>query len=142
MRIGEVIRRKGSTVATLPAAATVHDLIELLVDKGIGAVVVSDSGDDVMGIVSERDVVRGLREVGADIVNQSVSSIMTTDVHTCAPGDDLEAVSLVMTEHRIRHLPVMADGVLGGVVSIGDVVKNRINELQGERDQLVGYLQQ
>ena len=142
MRISEVLRRKGSTVSTVAPQTTIGDLIEMLADQGIGSVVVSASGGDVAGIVSERDVVRGLREQGGDLLAHSVASIMTTNVHTCTPNDDLETLALTMTEHRIRHLPVVVDGELRGIVSIGDIVKHRIDELQGERDQLVGYLQQ
>ncbi len=142
MRISEVLRRKGSTVSTVAPQTTISDLIEVLADHGIGSVVVSTNGEDVAGIVSERDVVRGLREHGGDLLSHSVDSIMTPDVHTCTPNDDLEALALTMTEHRIRHLPVVVDGHLRGIVSIGDIVKHRIDELQGERDQLVGYLQQ
>lgn len=142
MRINEVLRRKGSTVSTVQPQSPVSDLIKLLAEQGIGSVVVSESGDDVAGIASERDVVRGLSEFGPSIMEQPVSSIMTADVHTCGPGDDLEQLARTMTEHRIRHLPVVVDGHLSGIVSIGDIVKHRIDELQGERDQLVGYLQQ
>ncbi|MGB3761967.1 MAG: CBS domain-containing protein [Ornithinimicrobium sp.] len=142
MRIHEVLRRKGSTVATVQPQATVSDLVELLAEKGIGSVVVSNDGDDVAGIVSERDIVRGLRESGSELLEQPVSAIMTTDVHRCVPEDDLETLARTMTEHHIRHLPVVVEGRLRGIVSIGDIVKSRIDELQGERDQLVGYLQQ
>ena len=142
MRISEVLRRKGSTVTTVAPQTTISDLIEMLATQGIGSVVVSASGEDVAGIVSERDVVRGLREHGGELLGHSVESIMTPDVHTCTPDDDLEALAHTMTEHRIRHLPVVVDGQLRGIVSIGDIVKHRMDELQGERDQLVGYLQQ
>ncbi|MGB3256916.1 MAG: CBS domain-containing protein [Ornithinimicrobium sp.] len=142
MRIHEVLRRKGSTVATVQPQATISDLVELLAEQGIGSVVVSNDGDDVAGIVSERDVVRGLRESGSELLEQPVSAIMTADVHQCAPEDDLETLARTMTEHHIRHLPVVVEGHLRGIVSIGDIVKSRIDELQGERDQLVGYLQQ
>lgn len=142
MRIHEVLRRKGSSVATVQPQATIADLIELLAEQGIGSVVVSNDGDDVAGIVSERDVVRGLRESGSELLAQPVRAIMTVDVHRCTPEDDLETLALTMTEHHIRHLPVVVDGHLRGIVSIGDIVKSRIDELQGERDQLVGYLQQ
>lgn len=142
MRIADVIRKKGATVATLGAESTIQELITLLTDEGIGAVVVSEDGEQVSGIVSERDVVFGISTVGTDILTKPISSIMTSDVHTAAPGDDLESVATLMTEHRIRHMPVVVEGSLGGIVSIGDIVKHRIIELQGERDQLVGYLQQ
>lgn len=142
MRIREVLRRKGDTVVTVRPDAGVNDLLELMADRGIGAVVVSEDGTGVIGIVSERDVVRALHEVGADVLGRPVSSIMTTEVRTCVPDDDLETLARTMTEFRVRHLPVVVDGRLHGVVSIGDIVKNRIDELQVERDQLVGYIQQ
>lgn len=142
MRIREVLRRKGDTVVTVRPDAGVTDLLELMADRGIGAVVVSEDGTGVTGIVSERDVVRALHEVGVDLLGRPVSSIMTTEVRTCVPDDDLETLARTMTEFRVRHLPVVVDGRLQGVVSIGDIVKNRIDELQVERDQLVGYIQQ
>ena len=142
MRIGEVLRRKGSDVTTLSPDASVGDLVALLATRGIGSVVVSEDEQSVAGIVSERDVVRGLHDRGGDVLSDPVSSIMTADVHTCDVHDDLESLAATMTEHRIRHLPVVVDGQLQGIVSIGDIVKNRIAELQSERDQLFGYIQQ
>jgi CBS domain-containing protein len=142
MRIGEILRRKGSGVTTLPPHASVDDLVSLLAREGIGSVVVSEDGQTVAGIVSERDVVRGLEDRGHQVLDEPVSSIMTADVHTCDLHDELETLAVTMTEHRIRHLPVVAEGQLRGIVSIGDIVKNRIAELQSERDQLFGYIQQ
>lgn len=142
MRINEVLRRKGDTVATLSPEATVEQLLELMAEHEIGAVVVSPDGRGVDGIVSERDVVRALHHHGAEVLGRPVSTIMTSEVRSCVPEDDLETLARTMTEHRIRHLPVVVDGQLRGVVSIGDIVKHRIDELQGERDQLVGYIQQ
>ncbi|MGB7447499.1 MAG: CBS domain-containing protein [Ornithinimicrobium sp.] len=142
MRIGEVLRRKGSDVTTLPPDASVRDLVALLATHGIGSVVVSEDGQSVAGIVSERDVVRGLQDVGGGVLAEPISSIMTSDVHTCGIQDDLEALAGTMTEHRIRHLPVVADGQLRGIVSIGDIVKHRMAELQSERDHLFGYIRQ
>ncbi len=141
MRISEVLRRKGDTVATLHPDAPIRELVDILAEKRIGSVVVSNDGSDVAGIVGERDVVRGLGHAGSDVLDQPVSSIMTPDVHTCTLNDDLETLAQTMTDHRIRHLPVVVDGKLRGIVSIGDIVKNRIDELQVERDQLVGYIQ-
>lgn len=142
MRINEVLRRKGDSVATLSPEASVEQLLELMAEHGIGAVVVSPDGQEVAGIVSERDVVRALHDQGADVLSRAVSTIMTSQVRSCVPEDDLETLARTMTDHRIRHLPVVVDGRLRGVVSIGDIVKHRIDELQGERDQLVGYIQQ
>lgn len=142
MRISEVLRRKGDSVTTLSPETDVAALLELMAEEGIGAVVVSPDGERVAGIVSERDVVRALHHDGADVLGRPISSIMTSQVHSCVPEDDLETLARTMTDHRIRHLPVVVEGRLRGVVSIGDIVKHRIAELQGERDQLVGYIQQ
>lgn len=142
MHISEVVRRKGAKVITIPSTATVSDLLALLSEQRIGAVVVSDDGATVAGIVSERDVVRHLHRRGASVLTEWVSTIMTLQVETCTPEDDLEALGRQMTEHRVRHVPVVVDGRLEAIVSIGDIVKHRIDELEMERDQLFGYIQQ
>ena len=140
MRINDVTRHKGTDVVTIRPDASVGDLLDLLFRNGIGAVVVSLDGRAVEGIVSERDVVRHLHARGAVIIDASVSDIMTSEVSTCAPTDDVEQLMRQMTELRVRHVPVVEAGVLHGIVSIGDLVKHRIDELQLERDELVGYL--
>ncbi|WP_411283176.1 CBS domain-containing protein [Lapillicoccus sp.] len=142
MKISDVLRNKGEGVVTIRPDDTVAHLLEVLDEHGIGALVVSVDGREVSGIVSERDVVRHLHREGASVVDGKVSAIMTTDVTTCGPDDDLEVLARTMTDRRIRHLPVTVDGVLHSIVSIGDVVKLRIDTLQSERDQLVGYIQQ
>lgn len=142
MKISEIVRTKGGTVITIGPDATVGELLALLAEHRIGAVVVSGDGDAVDGIVSERDVVRHLHSTGADIIGGPVSSIMTTSVRTAAPETDLDELESTMTDHRIRHVPVVVDGHLHAIVSIGDVVKHRILTLQAERDQLVTYIQQ
>lgn len=142
MRISDVVRNKGSEVVTISSEASVKDLLALLADKKIGAVVVSDDGESVHGIVSERDVVRHLHSSGAAVLTGPVSAIMTSEVRTIGPDADLEELERTMTDHRIRHVPVVQDGKLHAIVSIGDVVKNRIESLQAERDQLYGYIQQ
>jgi CBS domain-containing protein len=142
MRISNVIRRKGNLVVTVRSEATVYELLELLEEHGIGAAVVSDDGASVLGIVSERDVVRHLHAAGIGMLDQAVSTIMTSEVETCSPDDRIEALARTMTERRIRHIPVLVDDRLAAIVSIGDIVKWRIDELQAERDQLVGYIQQ
>ena len=140
MRVSEVLRRKGATVITIGPDRSVRELLGLLAEHGIGAVVVSEDGAGVAGIVSERDVVRRLHLDGNEVLAGPVAAIMTTDVETCSPPDELEQLMAVMTEHRIRHLPVLEDGRLVGLVSIGDVVKHRISEVQAERDQLSDYI--
>jgi CBS domain-containing protein len=142
MRISDVIRRKGDGVVTLRSDATVLQLLEILEKHRIGAVVVSDDGSTVTGIVSERDVVRHLHTDGVGVLDETVAMIMTNDVQICTPQDGIEDLAQVMTEHRIRHIPVVVDGKAVGIVSIGDIVKGRIDELQTERDHLVGYIQQ
>jgi len=142
MRISQVIRRKGDLVVTVRPDATVEQLLELLEEHKIGAVVVSDDGSTVSGIVSERDVVRHLHSDGAAILEETVATIMTSEVETCTPDDRIDAMARTMTERRIRHIPVLVHGKLAAIVSIGDIVKFRIDELQTERDQLVGYIQQ
>ena len=142
MRISDVVRRKGDEVVTVRPDETVERLLRLLADHRIGAVVVSEDGQSVAGIVSERDVVRHLHSDGPDVVKAAISSIMTADVTTCDPDTPIEELARTMTDKRIRHVPVVVDGRLHAIVSIGDIVKNRIDELQAERDQLVGYIQQ
>jgi CBS domain-containing protein len=140
VRISDVMRNKGALVVTIAPDRTVRTLIGLLDEHRIGALVVSTDGTTIAGIVSERDVVRRLHRDGAAVLDQKVSDIMTAEVRTCAPEEDLEHIAGVMTEARVRHLPVVADGKLVAIISIGDVVKNRIDELQVERDQLVDYI--
>ncbi|NKZ04068.1 CBS domain-containing protein [Actinomadura latina] len=141
MRIRDILRRKGDTVATVRPDATVRQLLAILAEHNIGAVVVSPDGESISGIVSERDVVRRLHDRGAGLLDKPVSEIMTTEVRSCGPGDKVEDLRRTMTEHRFRHVPVVEDGRLTGIVSIGDVVKSAIDELESEREHLVGYIQ-
>jgi CBS domain-containing protein len=140
MRISEILRRKGDEVATIEPDAKVRTLLALLAEHNIGAVVVSADGEAIDGIASERDVVRRLNDRGAGLLDEPVSSIMTATVRTCGPGDNVEDLRATMTEHRFRHVPVVRDGKLVGIVSIGDVVKSAIAELETEREQLVDYI--
>jgi CBS domain-containing protein len=142
MRIADVVKRKGGDVVTVRPDATVTELLALLSDHRIGAVVVSDDGEGVHGIVSERDVVRHLHTDGAGLLDAPVRQIMTAEVHTCTPEDSLEDMASRMTDRRIRHVPVLQDDKLAAIVSIGDIVKFRIDTLQAERDQLRDYIQQ
>jgi CBS domain-containing protein len=138
--VSDLIKRKGSAVATAPPETTVATLLDLLAEHRIGAVVVSADGG-VDGIVSERDVVRALRTSGPALLDAPISSVMTADVVVTAPGGTVEDMMRLMTERRIRHVPVVAeDGRLAGIISIGDVVKSRIDELEADRDQLIGYI--
>lgn len=140
MRIHDILSRKGFDVMHVKPDSSVTALVALLKEHNLGAVVVSPDGKGVAGIVSERDVVRRLAD-GPEFLGEPVSSIMTSEVRTCAPKDTLQTVMAVMTERRVRHLPVLDDeGGLMGIVSIGDLVKSQIAELQFERDQLEGYV--
>jgi CBS domain-containing protein len=140
MQISDILHHKQSDqVWTVPQDATVRELLALLAEHHIGAAIVA-SPDEVEGIISERDIVRRLHTDGADILDTEVSMLMTRDVISCAPSDSVNAVATLMTEQRIRHLPVVDNGALVGVVSIGDVVSSRIRELQTDRDQLEQYI--
>ena len=140
MKIEDVIRAKGTDVVTIEPGATVKQLLAVLAEHGIGAVVVSVDGRHIDGIVSERDIVRKLASVGAEILDGPVSAILTAEVKTCTPEESLEEVAREMTYRRFRHLPVVIDGELRAVISIGDVVKSRIDQLTDERNHLLGYL--
>lgn len=143
MRVSDVLRSKaaarGASVVTVSPDAPVADLVHLLATHGIGCLVVSRDGREVVGMVSERDVVRRLNE-GRTVTGHQVAAIMSTDLHTCSPDDSVTDLMRVMTDHRVRHVPVLVDGELVGIVSIGDVVKHRIEQLEFERDQLEGYV--
>jgi CBS domain-containing protein len=141
MRIADVLRTKGSAVATIDPDVPVSELLRALAEHNVGAIVVVDAGG-VAGIVSERDVVRRLHETGADLLSHPVSAIMTADVFTCSPTDTVDSLTVVMTERRFRHVPVLSDGQLVGIVSIGDVVKSRIGQLEQSADQLQAYIAQ
>lgn len=140
MLIATILQDKGTAVATVPPQATVSELLAKLAELNIGAVVVSEDGETIAGIVSERDVVRRLHERGPDILRQPVSTIMTADVRTCTPETKVDQLRRTMTDHRVRHVPVVRDGRLAGIVSIGDVVKSAIQELEIEKEALVDYL--
>ncbi len=141
MRIADILRNKGSEVATAAPDTTVTQLLAELAKYNVGAMVVVGP-DGVVGIVSERDVVRRLHEQGARLLDRRVSEIMTTVVATCTPGDSVDSLSALMTTNRVRHVPVIAGGSLAGIVSIGDVVKNRMEELEAEQEQLQAYINQ
>lgn len=142
MRINDVLRNKPSQdVVTIPPGATVRELIALLAEHNVGALIVSSDGSTVEGIVSERDVVRSLHADEATLEGP-VSAIMTSNVQTCEGTAAVTELMQMMTEHRIRHVPVLTDGRLSGIISIGDVVKHRIGELEFERDQLDHYVHQ
>ena len=141
MQISSLLRRKGHEVATIDGSQSVRTALAVLAEHGIGALVVSSDGRRVEGILSERDVARGLHERGAALLTDTVSSVMTSEVHTCPSDANVHSLAQTMTDRRVRHVPVVDDGVLVGIVSIGDVVKARLDELEEERKQLVDYIQ-
>ena len=140
MRISDILRVKGDRVITVTPAADVTQLLALLAEHKIGAVVVSSDGRRVEGIVSERDVVRALAARGEAVLREPVTAIHTAQVHSVSRDAQVSDVERLMTERRVRHVPVVEDGTLHGVVSIGDVVKSRIDELESERSSLAGYI--
>lgn len=141
MKISDVLRAKGAGVITIKPDETVTTLLALLAEHRIGACVVSVDGSSVDGIVSERDVVRELQAAGTDILARPVSTIMTKEVSTGSMNDEIELLAGTMTDQRVRHVPILdADGKLIAIVSIGDIVKSRLSELQSERDQLRDYI--
>ncbi len=142
MRIGEVLGAKPSRdVVTISPESSVRELLALLAEHNVGALIVSNDGVAVDGIVSERDIVRRLHE-NDSVLDGPVSQIMTSVVQTCDENSLLDDLMKQMTEHRIRHIPVVTDGRLTGIISIGDVVKHRIADLEFERDQLDHYVHQ
>lgn len=141
MRIADILRSKGSAVATVTETTTVKGLLTELAAHNIGAMVVVGP-DGVLGIVSERDVVRTLLEHGPELLHRQVGDIMSNVMVTCTPEDHIDDLSALMTNNRVRHVPVLHDGRLVGIVSIGDVVKNRMEELQAEHEQLQAYITQ
>lgn len=140
MRVSDVLRVKGGQVVTITPDSDVRQLLSVLAEHQIGAVVVSQDGTSVDGIASERDIVRVLADRGPAVMSEPVAAIHTAEVHTVAPDTHLEEVMRIMTEYRIRHVPVVVDGSLRGIVSIGDVVKNRIDDLESERAALTNYI--
>jgi len=139
MQVKDVLGRKGHTVITLSGSATVGELVDVLAQHNIGAVVIAAGGGGVAGIVSERDVVRALPG-RADLLSAPVSEIMTSEVTTCGPDDEVSTLAVSMTAGRFRHMPVLDGGELVGIVTIGDIVKQRIDELETAQEQLVGYI--
>lgn len=141
MRIADVLRSKGAGVLTVAAETTVGELLTGLVTRNVGAMVVVGP-EGLVGIVSERDIMRTLHEHGPSVLGRPVADIMTTQLITCTPDDTVDSLSGLMTTHRVRHVPVVADGRLAGIVSIGDVVKTRMEELQRQQEQLEAYITQ
>ncbi len=140
MLADQILDSKGRDVATIAPEATVNDAIAALAQHNVGALVVSSDGSSVTGIISERDIVRRLASIGPEAMSLAVRELMKAEVATCSGRADTEQIMNTMTEGRFRHMPVVEDDRLTGIISIGDVVKARIGELASEREQLVGYI--
>jgi CBS domain-containing protein len=140
MRVSDVLRVKGPEVVTISPDVNVERLLAVLAEHRIGAVVVSRDGTSIDGIVSERDIVRALAQRGESVLADPVAAVATMDVHTVGPEAELQDLMQLMTDRRIRHVPVVRDGALCGIVSIGDVVKNRIDNLETEHAALTRYV--
>ena len=140
MNVERMLGQKGRDTLTVSSGALIADAIKLLKAHDVGALVVSDDGRKLLGILSERDIVSGLADRGGDLLTTAVRDMMTSDVVTCEPDWSGREVMAVMTERRIRHLPVMKDGELYGIVSIGDAVKTRLDEILHEAETLREYI--
>lgn len=140
MNVETILRSKGRAVMTVRPDETVGAVVDLLISRNVGALVVSTNGESVDGIISERDIVHGLADRGADLLSLKVAEIMTRQVVTCDPEDTVDQLMAEMTNRRIRHFPVVRDGRLCGIVSIGDVVKNRLDEVEYEARSLRSFI--
>ena len=140
MNVETILRNKGSWVATIRPDATIAEAVETLNRERIGAIVVSEDGESVDGILSERDIVIALADSGAELLSRAVDEIMSRNVVTCAPGDTVQELMTEMTNRRMRHLPVVSNGRLCGIVSIGDLVKNRLDEVEFEAKSLRSFI--
>jgi CBS domain-containing protein len=140
MNVETILRSKGRAVMTIRPDETVGAVVGLLISRNVGALVVSADGESVDGIISERDIVHGLADRGADLLSLEVAEIMTREVVTCDPADTVDQLMAEMTNRRIRHFPVVRDGRLCGIVSIGDVVKNRLDEVEYEARSLRSFI--
>ncbi len=140
MNVQTILKSKGTDVITVSRDITVTEFSAFLCDNRIGAVVVCADDGGIVGIMSERDVVRGLFRRGAEVLELPVSELMTKDVHTCKPGDTVIDVMAIMTDRRIRHVPVVERGKLKGIVSIGDLVKHRIQEAEQDAEAMRLYI--
>jgi CBS domain-containing protein len=140
MTVGEILSRKGSDVVTADPAATLSDAVQLLAARRIGAVVITGADRRIVGILSERDIVRTLAEKGAHALNQPIAEVMTRKVITCGVGETVPEIMERMTVGKFRHVPVVEQGRLAGIISIGDVVKSRVQQMEQESAALQEYI--
>ena len=140
MTVRAILSRKGRDVSTIAPTATLSEAVRLLAERRIGAAIVTGADSRVAGILSERDIVRVLSERGPDVLQETVAAVMTRKVMTCTESDTIAAIMERMTAGKFRHLPVVEQGKLVGVISIGDVVKSRVEEIEGETEALREYI--
>ena len=140
MMVSDLIKEKGSGVITTRPATTVAQAADIIASKRIGAIVVTELDDKVVGIISERDIVNGLSKSGAKLLKLPVSDVMTREVFTCGTTEDVNQLRHEMTTRRARHIPIVEDDKLIGIISIGDIVKNRLDELEDETQQMRYYI--
>jgi CBS domain-containing protein len=140
MNVEHILARKGREVRTIEPDASLGDALQRLRAERIGALVVSGNGTDLLGILSDRDILDAIADHGTDVLGESVGSVMTAKVFTCSREDRVGRIMALMTDRRIRHVPVLEDGQLCGMISIGDVVKQRLDEIEGEAAALREYV--
>ena len=140
MHVASILKEKGRQVHTVSPVTSTRDVTQILAKNRIGAVVVLGQDGVLAGIISERDIIRGLADHGPSVLDLPVAKLMTAAVTTCTPEDTINGMMEVMTQGHFRHVPVIENGLLAGIVSIGDVVKNRVQECQLEVDALRGYV--
>lgn len=140
MYVDTILKKKGDQVFAVEPTDTISKAAQLLQEKGIGAALVKQSAGEILGIISERDIVRGLSRHQDNCLSMRVEDLMTSPVITCTPKDSINEVMQLMTDRRIRHLPVVDNDTLSGVISIGDVVKQRISEIEHESEALKQYI--
>ena len=140
MSVEKILREKGTDVVTVKPLTKIFDIVGTLADKKIGGVVISEDGSKVAGFLSERDIVRGLKRHGLSLLDKAAKDLMTSQVRTCTPSDTVSHLMALMTEHRIRHVPVVVEGKLCGLLSIGDIVKSRLGEIESEASALRAYV--
>ena len=140
MHVDAILGAKGREVRTIRPETTVSEAMQTLYRNRISSLVVSEEGTEILGIISDRGIMNVVAERGIEVMNDTVGRIMTREVITCSPHDDLDSIMATMTNRRIRHIPVVRDGRLCGLISIGDVVKHRIDEIQHEADAMREYI--
>ena len=140
MSVATILKQKGAAIFTVSPGDSVQTIVDTLARHRIGAVLVTDGAGNIAGIVSERDVVRAMSGDAASVVRKTAADIMTARVRTCSPSDTESELVALMTEHRIRHLPVVANGKVTGLISIGDVVKHRMESMEREAEEMKSYI--